>query len=69
MPKFNLSNDETDMVMVALELSYQGLMQHGLCDCGMPECGSVFGSDERQEHLAYADALLRLMTRFESRMK
>lgn len=69
MPKFNLSNDETELVITALTQSFLAIMEHGMCDCGGAECGSTFGSVERQEHLKAADDILRLRNRFESRSK
>ena len=69
MPKFNLSNDETQLVIESIDMSLQGLLEHQLCQCGLEDCASLLDDAERDAHAEYGMSLQKLLTRFESRLK
>lgn len=69
MPKFNLSNDETQLVIESISMALQGLVQHQLCECGLEDCVSLLDEDDLKAHAAYGHDLSKLLARFESRSK
>jgi len=69
MPKFNLSNDETYLVIECISMALQGLVQHQVCECGLEDCASLLSEEDLEAHAAYGNDLWKLRSRFESRYK